>query len=344
MKKVILAIALFLGLAAAAQRDGGTPQERYISRYATIAVNEMYRTGVPASITLAQGIIESASGASKLVTEGNNHFGIKCHNSWSGRTMRADDDRRNECFRVYDSAEESFRDHSDFLRYRDRYKFLFDFQTTDYKSWAYGLKQAGYATDPSYAAKLIKCVEDYGLSRFDRMTVEEAMAEGGSEAERPVAAVAEEQIPDSPLKIEAGELYTGSAGEEYRFSLTRTLYSRNGVPFVYAVEGETYASLAKRYHLLEREILKFNDVVKGAEIHAGDIVYIEPKKTKAAAGLEKYIVGEETESFHTICQRFAVKEKSIRKLNGLAAGYQPREGDELILRPESKLSKLWKKR
>ncbi len=344
MKKVILACALFLGLAASAQREGRSPQERYISRYATIAVNEMYRTGVPASITLAQGIIESASGASTLATKGNNHFGIKCHNSWNGRTMRADDDRRNECFRAYDSAEESFRDHSDFLRYRDRYKFLFDFQTVDYKSWAYGLKQAGYATDPSYAAKLIKCVEDYDLGRFDRMTVEEAMAEGGAEAEHPMAAVAQEQIPESPLKIEAGEIYTGASGEEYRFSLTRTLYSKNGVPFVYAVEGETYATLAKQYHLLEREILKFNDAAKGSELHAGNIVYIEPKKAKASAGLDKYIVGEDAESFHTICQRFAVKEKAIRKLNGFQAGYQPREGDEIILRPESKLGKLWKRR
>ena len=344
MKKVLLALALFLGLAASAQREGQSPQERYISRYATLAVNEMYRTGVPASITLAQGIIESASGASTLAAEGNNHFGIKCHNSWNGRTMRADDDRPNECFRAYDSAEESFRDHSDFLRYRDRYKFLFDFRTDDYKSWAYGLKQAGYATDPSYAAKLIQCVEDYGLSRFDRMTPEEAIAECGSDAERPAEVVSGEQIPESPLKIEAGELYTGSAGEEYRFSLSRTLYSRNDVPFVYAMEGETFASLAKRYHLLEREILKFNDAPKGAELHAGDIVYIEPKKTKAAAGLDKYIVGEDPESFHSICQRFAVREKSIRKLNGLAADYQPREGDELLLRPESKLKKLWKKR
>ena len=345
--KTLLIAAILVGsasLSASAQSPWNQRYQDYINRYKDVAIQEMQRYGIPASITLAQGLLESGAGQSELCRKGNNHFGIKCHNSWNGRTMRADDDRRNECFRAYDSAEESFRDHSDFLRYRDRYKFLFDFQTVDYKSWAYGLKQAGYATDPSYAAKLIKCVEDYGLSRFDRMTVEEAMAEGGSEAERPVAAVEEEQIPDSPLKIEAGELYTGSAGEEYRFSLTRTLYSRNGVPFVYAVEGETYASLAKRYHLLEREILKFNDVSRGAEIHAGDIVYIEPKKAKAAAGLEKYIVGEEEETFHTICQRFAVKEKSIRKLNGLPAGYQPREGDELILRPESKLSKLWKKR
>ena len=344
MKKVLLAIALLLGLSVSAQRDPGTPQERYISRYATIAVNEMYRTGVPASITLAQGIIESRSGQSTLAVDGNNHFGIKCHTSWRGRTMLADDDRRDECFRVYDSAEESFRDHSDFLRYRDRYKFLFDFRTTDYKSWAYGLKQAGYATDPSYAAKLIQCVEDYDLSRFDRMTVAEALAEGGADAEAPVEPDEVGEIPDSPLKIEAGELFTGKAGEEYRFSLSRTLYSRNGVPFIFAIEGETYASIAKSNHLLLREILRFNDVPRGAELHAGDIVYLEPKRSKTVRGLDKYIVGEEGETFHGICQRFAVSEKAIRKLNDLPVSYVPKEGDEIILRPESTLKKLWKKR
>ena len=344
MKKVLLAIALLLGLSVSAQRDPGTPQERYISHYATIAVNEMYRTGVPASITLAQGIIESRSGQSTLAVDGNNHFGIKCHTSWRGRTMLADDDRRDECFRVYDSAEESFRDHSDFLRYRDRYKFLFDFRTTDYKSWAYGLKQAGYATDPSYAAKLIQCVEDYDLSRFDRMTVAEALAEGGADAEAPVEPDEVGEIPDSPLKIEAGELFTGKAGEEYRFSLSRTLYSRNGVPFIFAIEGETYASIAKSNHLLLREILRFNDVPRGAELHAGDIVYLEPKRSKTVRGLDKYIVGEEGETFHGICQRFAVSEKAIRKLNDLPVSYVPKEGDEIILRPESTLKKLWKKR
>ena len=344
MKKLLIAIALVLGLSVSAQRDPGTPQERYISRYAPIAVNEMYRTGVPASITLAQGIIESRSGQSILAVDGNNHFGIKCHNSWRGKTMLADDDRKDECFRVYDSAEESFRDHSDFLRYRDRYKFLFDFKTTDYKSWAYGLKQAGYATDPAYASKLIQCVEDYGLTRYDRMTVDEAVSESGGYAEALIEKDEVGEIPDSPLKIEAGEIFTGAAGEEYRFSLSRTLYSRNGVPFIYAVEGETYASIAKSNHLFLREILRFNDVPSGGELHAGDVVYLEPKKSKTVRGLDKYIVGDEEETFHSICQRFAVSEKAIRKLNGLPAGYQPREGDEIILRPESKLKKLWKKR
>ena len=342
MKKVLLAFALILGLAAAAQRDAGSPQQHYISRYASIAVNEMYRSGVPASITLAQGIIESASGRSTLAVEGNNHFGIKCHSSWKGKTMRADDDRKNECFRVYGSPEESFRDHSDFLRYQDRYKFLFELKTTDYKGWAHGLKKAGYATDPSYAAKLIQCVEDYGLSRYDRMTVDDALAEGGAEAVVPVEKDDALGIPDSPLKIEAGEIFTGS--EKYSFSLSRTMYSKNGVPFVYAIEGETYESMAKKYHLLQREILKFNDQPKGAQLQAGEIVYLEPKKSKTVRGLDKYIVGGDDETLHGICQRFAVTEKAVRKMNGLPASYQPREGDELVLRPESKLKKLWKKR
>ena len=221
MKKVLTAIALILGIAVSAQRDAGTPQERYIARYASIAVNEMYRTGVPASITLAQGIIESGSGRSRLATDGNNHFGIKCHNTWKGKTMLADDDRKNECFRVYDSAEESFRDHSDFLRYQDRYKFLFDLKTTDYKGWAAGLKKAGYATDPSYASKLIQCVEDYDLGRFDRMTVAQALAVGGADAEAPAGKEEVEEIPESPLKMEAAEIYTGPVKEQFSVSLSR---------------------------------------------------------------------------------------------------------------------------
>ena len=152
----LLALAAVLVMAVSA---ADTPQQQYIDRWAATAVREMYRSGVPASITLAQGILESRSGLSALAAEGNNHFGIKCHKDWKGKTMRVDDDRRSECFRVYDSAAESFRDHSDFLRYWDRYKFLFDFDTKDYESWAYGLKKAGYATDPSYPQKLIQIIE-----------------------------------------------------------------------------------------------------------------------------------------------------------------------------------------
>ena len=182
MKRLFLMLVL-VGAILAVSADK-SPQEKYIAKYSATAVREMYRTGVPASITLAQGLLESRYGQSELASKGNNHFGIKCHD-WKGKTMKVDDDRRNECFRVYGSADESFRDHSDFLRYRDRYKFLFENELTDYKAWAHGLKKAGYATDPQYASKLIKIIEDYNLSQYDRMTVGDAVALDGEEAPAP---------------------------------------------------------------------------------------------------------------------------------------------------------------
>lgn len=315
MKKIAAVLLALICLTAAAQ----TPQEKYIQKYAPIAVKEMQRSGVPASITLAQGLLESGSGLSKLATQGNNHFGIKCHNNWKGGTMKMDDDRKDECFRTYDSPEQSFRDHSDFLRYRDRYKFLFDLDRRDYKGWAFGLKQAGYATDPSYANKLIRCIEQYDLSRFDFLTNEELAA-----------------MPESPTKLEEPvAVRSGSFApvqEEFRFSLSRVMYSLNDVAFVYAQEGETYKSIAKDHHLFLFEILMFNDVRKGAELEPGQIVYLEAKKRKAPVGLEMYIVAEDGESFHKICQRFAVKESAIRMLNRLDAEPMLYEGDVLKLR------------
>ena len=317
---MVCALAAAVICADAQKTSGNSPQEKYIYTYSDIAVAEMQRTGVPASITLAQGIIESGSGLSTLAVNGNNHFGIKCHNNWKGGTMKMDDDAKDECFRTYDSPEQSFRDHSDFLRYRDRYKFLFDLDRRDYKGWAFGLKQAGYATDPSYANKLIRCIEQYDLARFDFLTNEELAA-----------------MPESPTKLEE-PVAVRSGGfapvqEEFRFSLSRVMYSLNDVAFVYAQEGETYKSIAKDHHLFHWEILMFNEVKKGAELVPGQVVYLEAKKRKAPAGLEMYIVSEDGESFHNICQRFAVRENAIKFLNRmLEAEPQLHEGDILKLR------------
>lgn len=312
MKKILIALCWLLAVAGLVAKDD-TPQERYVKKYADMAVREMIRSGVPASITLAQGMLESGNGMSKLATQGNNHFGIKCHKGWEGKTMRVDDDAPNECFRVYKSVADSYKDHSDFLRYRDRYKFLFDLERTDYKGWAYGLKKAGYATDPGYPAKLIKYIEDYDLARYDVL----------EKAEETV-------VPLPPHKIEAPVL--AMADEVFNFPLTRELYSINGVPFVYALEGETYKSLAKYYHLFHKEILSFNDLKKDQTLLPGTVVYLSFKKNHTQAGLDKYIVEEDGEDFHAICQRFAVKEKSILKLNGLKKAPVLREGDELQLR------------
>ena len=312
MKKFLIALCLLPALLCLAARDD-TPQERYVKKYANMAVQEMIRSGVPASITLAQGMLESGNGLSKLATKGNNHFGIKCHKGWEGKSMRQDDDERNECFRVYQSVADSYKDHSDFLRYRDRYKFLFDLERTDYKGWAYGLKKAGYATDPNYPTKLIKYIEDYNLSRFDVLQKAE-----------------EVEVPLPPHQIEAPVM--AMANEEFQFPLTRELYSINGVPFVYALEGETYKSIAKYYHLFHKEILRYNDLKKDVVLLPGTVVYLSYKKTHSPAGLDKYIVAEDGEDFHAICQRFALREKSVLKLNGLKKVPELREGDELKLR------------
>ena len=310
MKRMLIALCALLGLVGLVAADD-TPQERYIKKYSQMAVQEMIRSGVPASITLAQGMLESGNGLSKLATKGNNHFGIKCHKGWDGKTMRVDDDAPNECFRVYASVADSYKDHSDFLRYRDRYKFLFDLERTDYKGWAYGLKKAGYATDSGYPTKLIKYIEDYELYRFDVLNK-----------------VEEKEVPLSPLVIEAPKM----AKEEFHFPLTRELYSKNGVPFVYSLEGETYKSIAKYYHLFHKEILGFNDLKKDQALLPGTVVYLSFKKTHTQPGLDKYIVEEDGENFHAICQRFAVKEKSILKLNGWKKAPFLTEGDEIKLR------------
>ena len=309
MKRICLFLAACaLMLSAVAADAPGTP-EQYIKTYSGIAVSEMIRSGVPASITLAQGLLESGAGTSSLAVNANNHFGIKCGSLWKGRTTRYDDDKKNECFRVYDSAEASFRDHSDFLRYSDRYKFLFDLQPGDYKGWAHGLKKAGYATDPAYARKLIEKIEKYGLTSYDTLDEGEVLPEAPDRIERP-----------KPL----------SEGEKMRFSLSREAYSLNGVPFVYAAEGETYASIAKAYHLFTGEILRYNDASKEDQLLPGDVVYLQAKKKRAPKDLDKYIA--EGESLREISQRFAVRLRSLCKKNALGAGYVTAPGDEILLR------------
>ncbi len=320
MKKVLtIALVSCCLLAAAAFAPAAperTPQVKYIEMYSELAVAEMYRSGVPASITLAQGLLESRYGLSELAVKGNNHFGIKCHN-WNGKKMYHDDDRRGECFRVYDSPEESFRDHSDFLRYRDRYRFLFDLEPTDYEGWAHGLKKAGYATDPAYPKKLIKLIEDYELYRYDTEQVDE-----GRQTRR----------PESPNSIEQAKPLDVRQRETFHFALSRQMYSQNGVPFVRAAAGETYKSIADANNLFLKEILRFNDLDGEQTLYPGTVVYLQAKKKQAAAGLEKHIVDGNNETLRDISQRYAVKLKRLCKLNGMSADKRLTEGEVILLR------------
>ena len=335
LKTVILFLMLTVSMYAAPSRSH---QEIYIERYAAIAVSEMYRSGVPASITLAQGLLESGYGRSELAIKSNNHFGIKCHNGWQGEKVYHDDDAKGECFRKYDNPEESYRDHSDFLRYRDRYKFLFDYKITDYKSWAYGLKKAGYATDPNYSSKLINLIEEYNLHQYDTKSArfaqkkEESKTAPKAEHKSKKKHEAESKtLPAPPSQLEQVQVVKADKRETFRFSLSREMYSQNGVMFVYASEGETYASIAESNGLFLRELLRFNDLNEDVQLAPGTVVYLQKKKKLAAPGLEMYVI-EKGDSLRDVSQRFGVRLDNLCKINGIENMDAIREGDIIRLR------------
>lgn len=307
-----LATVMLLCLCPAAGQK--LTRSQYIEKYADIAVREMKTSGIPASITLAQGCLESGDGNSTLARVANNHFGIKCH-GWKGKTIRHDDDQANECFRSYDSAGESFRDHSDFLRYRDRYAFLFDLEPTDYKGWAYGLQKAGYATAQTYAASLIRIIEENGLTRYDRL----------DEAER-------KALPPAPAEAEVSTRFKPLPGHKlYTVSLLREIRTTNGVAYIVAGPGDTWRQLAREYNLFRREILRFNDLRQEVPLQAGDIVYLEAKKNESARHLDKHVV-EEGETMRGLAQRYAVKMKKLYQYNAMRPGTEPEPGTILNLR------------
>ena len=313
MKRLLLVLMTVLLSIGAAKN----PKLDYIDKYSDIAIKEMKRTGVPASITLAQGILESNAGQSVLATKGNNHFGIKCHNDWKGKTMKMDDNAPKECFRVYPNAEASFRDHSDFLRSRDRYKSLFELKQTDYKGWARGLKKAGYATDPGYADKLITLIEDYELYRFDK---------GVKVSVKPPLEIEEPKVVQ--LEPRPGMKYQ----ESVTFSTARKVYSQNGVPFVYSEAGETYASIAASNGLFLKELLKFNDHEQELALEPGTMVYLARKKVQGPVGVNKYVVEKDGETLRDIAQRFGIRYAALQKLNIVLYGKTLEEGDTVILR------------
>lgn len=225
-------------------------RKQYFLKYKNDAIKEMISSGIPASITLAQAALESGNGTSKLAIEANNHFGIKCHADWEGPYIRIDDDEKNECFRKYTNVYESFKDHSNFLKNRDRYKFLFEYELTDYKSWAIGLSKAGYATNPKYADLLIKIIEDDSLYLFDDKNYKEESTHKNDEK--------------------------------------RKIYTFNGIKFVIAKELDTWNSLAEEFDLQKWQLPKYNDNTKTSKIFKGDTIYIQPKKRKGKS--EFYIV------------------------------------------------------
>lgn len=295
-------------------------RQEYIDKYKETAMEAMRTHGIPASITLAQGCLESGDGNSDLAVKANNHFGIKCHNDWKGQTYyKKDDDPGKSCFRKYRNASESFKDHSDFLRYRDRYAFLFDLEITDYKGWCYGLKKAGYATDPQYAERLIKIIEDYRLYRFDR----EMYTKAGKNSNL---------LPPSPNELmKVMELNPARNSLLYKYSRNRTIYVRNGVPYILAGSMDTYESIAEEYNLFTKELLRYNDLRKPKELVPGTVVYLQKKKAKAQRHMEIHIAVE-GDTYYDVAQKYGVRMKKLFKYNGYKEGDILHVGDEIFLR------------
>ncbi|MCU0457936.1 MAG: glucosaminidase domain-containing protein [Bacteroidales bacterium] len=310
----------------------------YLSKYGSLAVSEMKRTGIPASITLAQGMLESNYGRSRLATQGNNHFGIKCHSSWTGRKIYHDDNRRGECFRVYSSAEESYIDHSEFLVSGSRYRDLFRLSPTDYKGWAHGLKKAGYATDPKYPELLIRKIEEYRLWAYDTGEAVSAGVRqpdsgsppvtGGSEAAKTAATSAPSQ-PSPARTVPSRE--TEEPIKVIRLDTGKKTLENNNVEYIIVEEGDTYESLADRHQLLSWEITRYNDLPSGSVLSPGQVIYLQPKRSKAAQGFSVH-VAEAGETMYSISQKYAVRLSSLYKMNLMDEGTECRPGQKLRIR------------
>lgn len=293
---ILFFLALFCPLYVWGQKKSSRYTD-YIERYSSMAVKQQQKYGIPASITLAQGLLESAAGYSTLATEGNNHFGIKCHNTWEGPTMLRDDDAPDECFRVYADAAESFEDHSRFLAKGRRYASLFNLELTDYKGWATGLSAAGYATDPNYAPRLISIIEQYGLYMYDRPD---------GDAEDPAALFIMEQL-------------------KHNHAVRRS----RGLHYVIAVPGDTYKSIAAEFSLNPNDLAKYNDAESpDTEIKAWEEVYFQPKHDTPPTGVKYVTIGED-ESAHSLSQRYGVTMNLINRLN---PKYKDEPGTRLRLR------------
>ncbi len=297
VSRIILSIVLLFVFAFSmqAQRRNKLYLE-YIAQYNEIAVEQMKLHKIPASITLAQGLLESGAGQSTLARKSNNHFGIKCGGSWKGRSVRHDDDARNECFRAYRNARDSYEDHSKFLTGGARYAFLFRLDITDYKGWARGLKKAGYATDPSYANRLIQIIEDYELYKYDSSSRRKKTGKGTAKL-----------VPHQ-------------------------VFLANGLLYVKARRGESFEDIAKEFDTRAKKLIKYNDLHKDYTLAEGDIIYLHEKKKKADKKYTVHIVGDD-DSMHSISQRYGIRLKNLYKMNKKdPEEYIPEVGDRLRLR------------
>jgi hypothetical protein len=302
-RAIIIAIAsvLFISGSGLLRGQDKMSRQEYIDAYAEWAMKEMIRTGIPASIKLAQGCLESDNGNSRLAREANNHFGIKCHD-WTGNKIYHDDDERDECFRSYQSAYESFKDHSDFLTTKQRYADLFELKPGDYRAWARGLKRAGYATSNKYAALLIRIIEENGLDAYDQMVL------SGNYTD------------DTPVDVPAATP-----------DMSRRIFTTNNSEYIITREGDTPKSLRREFDLYPFEIYRYNHFEKDVALDSGMIIYIQPKRFRAEKGNDTHII-EEGETLRDVSQEYGVRIRSLYRKNHLEPGMPVEPGTVIYLR------------
>lgn len=298
--RLLLLVFCLLGVVQVQAQRKNTSYVKYIDQYSSIAVKHQSKHGIPASITLAQGILESGAGQSELARKSNNHFGIKCHNNWTGGRAYHDDDYVGECFRKYRKVEDSYDDHALFLTGRPRYANLFSLDVKDYKGWARGLQKSGYATDKAYANKLIKMIEDYELYKYDSSKGRKSVSSSPS---------------SSPSKA----------------ITKRTIYKTHSLIYVYARVNDSFEDVARDLGFKPKDLQKYNEVPVGFPLQEGDLIYLQKKKGKADKPYYDHVV-QIGESMHSISQKYGIRIKNLYKMNKKNDEYIPEEGDVLRLR------------
>ena len=302
MRLIFFVFSLLLSVSTGAQSTWNAQFQQYIDQYKDCAIEQMLKWKVPASITLAQGLMESGAGKSRLAVKGNNHFGIKCHD-WQGATIYHDDDARGECFRAYGSAFESFEDHSRFLATRSRYASLFQLKITDYQGWAKGLKAAGYATNPKYAQQLIDIIQLYKLYEYDKVKKYDKFL----------------------------TQHTKSATQGGRELHLIKIYNKNY--YITARRGDTFRSIGEEIGVSYKKIAKYNERERNSQLQEGEIIWLKKKQKKAPKEYKKrrhYV--RQGESMYSIAQHYGIRLKSLYKMNHLSPDYNLRVGDELRVR------------
>jgi LysM repeat protein len=298
----------------------------YIRQYKQLAIDEMIRTGVPASITLAQGILESNAGQCSLTQQSNNHFGIKCKDDWTGEVVYHNDDRKHECFRRYNSAEDSYRDHSDFLKNRPNYASLFDLDATDYTDWAYGLKKAGYATNPVYAQSLITTIEKYNLEDITLVALQQsnqlnvASSNIRSQQDNEFKNVALVETQDSKQDISNNNVQAVNypAGV-FRINQTNVLYAK---------VGTSLFAIASQFDIPYKKLLQYNDLDNVDILDHSTLIYLDKKPKR---GSKDYHVALPNEDLHDIAQEEGVQLESLLAYNNYQKNNQPKPGDKILL-------------